>query len=339
MQQATIRRAYAQYGLPTVQPLTEQKGYRNTSYPGRLPNGSIVNLIVYKQEDDMLERIMRIHRVSEVLAAHNLPVRNTYDPRILSLHISSTIRYAALYNYLPGSTIPWEAYTKHHIKLVGMTMGHIHTALKDCKDSSPAVADEYITICTRMQEYFSQTGVMNALSEKLSLGVNPELFDFYETILERTKHLPGQQMLHMDLVRGNILFSKAKKHQKTFLQVGDYVITGILDLEKTAFGHPIFDIARTLAFLLVDSKYKSPEKVRKYFLYSGYVKRGGHKIPQITLTQNGVKYDILEMLTTLFLLYDFYKFLRHNPYESLLENEHFVRTRAMLIDQKVVTSL
>lgn len=285
----------------------------------------------------MRERVRRIHRVSEMLAGHDLPVREVYDSRILSLRAHDTVRYAALYTYLPGHTIPWEAYTKHHIKLVGMAMGQIHTALRDSKDTFPSVADEYITICERMQEYFSQTGVISALSKKLSLQIDSGMFDFYRTVLKNTRRLPNQQMLHMDLVRGNILFDKAKKYPKASLKVNEYAITGILDLEKTAYGHPVFDIARTLAFLLVDSKYKSPDKVRKYFLYSGYVKRGGHKIPHITFAKYDIEYDVLEILTTFFLLYDFYKFLRHNPYESLLENEHFIRTRAMLLDQKVIT--
>lgn len=339
MQQATIRRAYTQYGLHDTKLIAAQKGYRNTSYPCELSDGSTVNLIVYKQEDGMYERIMRIHRVSTVLAAHNLPVRNVYDPRILSLKTNNSVRYAALYEYLPGHTIPWEAYTKHHIKLVGMAMGFIHTALKDCKDTSPAVADEYLVIYERMQKYFSEAGVVNALQKKLSLQVNLQLFGFYHAILKQTKHLPDQQMLHMDLVRGNILFDSTDKHPEAMLQTGGYAITGILDLEKTAYGHPVFDIARTLAFLLVDSKYKSPEKVRKYFLHSGYVKRGARKIPHITYTQNGEKHDVLAALTTFFMLHDFYKFLRHNPYESLHENEHFLRTRAMLIDQKVLVGL
>lgn len=339
MQQATIRRAYAQYDLHDIELLREQKGYRNTSYPSRLPNGTSVNLIIYKQEDGMHECIMRIHRASEALVTHDLPVREVYDPRILHLRANNAVRYAALYTYLPGHTIPWEAYTKHHIKLVGMAMGQIHTALKDCKDTFPPVADEYMAICERMREYFSQAGVIDALSNKLSLQIDSEVFDFYRTVLKRAKSLPNQQMLHMDLVRGNVLFDKAEAHPEALLKINDYAITGILDLEKTAYGHPIFDIARTLAFLLVDCKYKSPEKIRKYFLYSGYVKRGGHKIPHITFTKNNMKYDTLEVLTTFFLFYDFYKFLRHNPYEPLLENEHFIRTRATLIDQKVLVSL
>jgi Ser/Thr protein kinase RdoA (MazF antagonist) len=339
MQQATIRRAYTCYGLPDSTLLAEQKGYRNTSYPAKLSTGERVNLILYKQEPGMRERIVRIHHVSASLAAHNLPVRTVYDPRILKLHANNTERYAALHTYLPGYTIPWEAYTKHHLKLVGMAMGQIHTALKDVRTKSPSVADEYLEILERMQAYFSAQGVVHALENKLQLHISQDILSLYKTIVGRTKFLPGQHMLHMDLVRGNILFDKTNKHTAAPLQVNEYMISGILDLEKTAYGHPVFDIARTLAFLLVDSKYKPPEKVRKYFLQSGYAKRGGCKIPRIIFTKDNETYDMLEQLTNLFLLYDFYKFLRHNPYESLYENEHFIRTRAMLIDQKVIQSL
>lgn len=339
MQHATIKRMYAYYGLPDVQLLAEQKGYRNTSYPANLANGTTVNLIVYKQEADMRERIRRIHIVSDTLAAHNIPARTSYNPKILQLQTGSTTQYAALYTYLPGHTIPWEAYTKHHIKLVGMAMGRIHAALKDTTLSSPKVVDECAVICERMQAYFSTTGVISALNKKLNLQIDPSIFSFYKTLLQATKQLPGQQMLHMDLVRGNILFNPVRSHDPHVFEEGGYIITGILDLEKTSYGHPVFDIARTLAFLLVDSKYKTPKKIRKYFLQSGYAKRGGGKIPRITFTRNDRSYEVLDQLTTFFLVYDFYKFLRHNPYESLHENEHFVRTYAMLIDQKVIKSL
>ena len=45
---------------------------------------------------------------------------------------------------------------------------------------------------------------------------------------------------------------------------------------------------------------------------------------------------ILEPLVAMMLLYDFYKFLRDNPYESLDKNHHFRRTRDILIARKVL---
>ncbi len=75
-------------------------------------------------------------------------------------------------------------------------------------------------------------------------------------------------LLHMDFVRGNILYS----------QNHELRISGILDFEKAAYGSPLFDIARTYAFLLVDCKYKSEKEIGKYFLRSGYIKRGKLKL-------------------------------------------------------------
>jgi aminoglycoside phosphotransferase (APT) family kinase protein len=120
----------------------------------------------------------------------------------------------------------------------------------------------------------------------------------------------------MDFVRGNILFS-------------GFEITGILDFEKTALGHPIMDMARTLAFLLVDCKYKTEEKVNKYFVQSGYTKRGANK--------ETINDDDRGLLVEMFLLYDLYKFLRHNPYESLYENEHYIRTKDILVKYGVIS--
>lgn len=119
----------------------------------------------------------------------------------------------------------------------------------------------------------------------------------------------------MDFVRGNILFE-------------DTDISGILDFEKTASGHTIVDIARTLAFLLVDCKYKPYDKVDKYFLYSGYQKRGRSK----DIGNDDDRNQFVEM----FLFYDLYKFLLHNPYESLRLNEHHVRTKDILVRYGVV---
>jgi len=123
----------------------------------------------------------------------------------------------------------------------------------------------------------------------------------------------------MDFVRGNILFDEGVH------------ITGVLDFEKASHGHPLFDIARTLAFLLVDCKYKTEAQVRKYFLLSGYNKRG---TGDFKITAMNAR--LLEQLVELFLLYDFYKFLRHNPYEALPQNEHFVRTQALLLQRQLL---
>jgi hypothetical protein len=119
----------------------------------------------------------------------------------------------------------------------------------------------------------------------------------------------------MDFVRGNILFE------------GDE-ISGILDFEKTASGHTVMDISRTLAFLLVDCKYKTIDKVIKYFLYSGYQKRGKNK----DIGNDADRKILVEM----FLFYDLYKFLLHNPYEFLQQNEHYVRTKDILIGRGVL---
>ncbi len=129
----------------------------------------------------------------------------------------------------------------------------------------------------------------------------------------------------MDFVRGNILFKGSK-------------ICGILDFEKAGYGIKLLDIARTLAFLLVDCKYKNEVKIRKYFLQSGYIKRGGADFNRRIINTADKKLDLLEELVNTFLIYDFYKFLRHNPYEFLHQNEHFIRTKKYLLERGVITT-
>ncbi|HEX9153621.1 MAG TPA: hypothetical protein VF809_02260, partial [Candidatus Saccharimonadales bacterium] len=106
-------------------------------------------------------------------------------------------------------------------------------------------------------------------------------------------------------------------------------ISGVIDFEKTAYGHPLFDIARTLAFLMIDCKHKPADKVRKYFLGSGYIKRSSADLSSSYMS-------MLNPFIELFLFYDFYKFLRHNPYESLPDNEHFVRTVEFMLPRMLV---
>lgn len=322
MDKELVGRILEAYGVKYTRLLGVEKGYRNENYPVLAKNGERLNLIIYKREPGILERIQRANRVADTLAAQGFPARRTHDPRILQLQAGKFVKYAALYGYLPGRTIPWEAYTMAHLKLLGKTMGDMHLLMQTVPvHELPHVADEYDAIIGRMRHYFSDPDVQRAMHEKLKITLDPALFSNYQRILQHCKTLPGQQVLHMDFVRGNILFEMPLD-----VPVGDPRLSGLLDFEKTAWGHPLFDIARTYAFLLVDCKYKAPYKVRKYFLQSGYSKYS--KSPFQLNEQNE---RLLAKLTELFLLYDFYKFLRHNPYEHLHQNEHYARTRTLLL--------
>jgi hypothetical protein len=172
--------------------------------------------------------------------------------------------------------------------------------------------------------------VATAMSQKLGLEPPLPKLRRLTRILEICGRLPHQQPLHMDFVRGNVLFSNSAAEPE---------ISGVLDFEKTAWGHPVFDIARTLAFLLVDSKYKTARHVHKYFLQSGYNKRGSFRFRPPVLRAGLRHVNLLEELTDLFLIYDLYKFMRHNPYESLGQNEHYTRTRDLLAARSVVMAI
>ena len=314
---AILQRVLTAYELDGAVIHEPQKGYRNTSY--RIAHDAhVYNLIFYKSEPGMRERIQRTNQVSDSAARAGLPTRRTLG-RIIQLKSPDREKYACLYSYLPGETIPWEAYTKDHIKNLGAQLGALHAALRDYQvPGLPKVTDEYAPLIAEMSTYFADPGVQHAMQQTLQLALAPSVFMALEKTLEQCNALPSQQPLHMDFVRGNILF-----------QPGTPEVTGILDFEKTALGNPIFDLARTLAFLLVDCKYKTPEKIRKYFLQSGYIKRGNQHLSKDT-------YPHLKALTNLFLVHDFYKFLRHNPYEYLQQNEHYIRTKDILIERKLV---
>lgn len=319
------------HGLNVRAILTSSKGYRNYTTPVVLNSGEMVNVIIYKREDGIVDTIRRADAVSNFLSERGLPTRHSLSSRLIVIGKDENKRYANIYDYLPGDTIPWEAYTKGHIKALGASMSDMHAILSsyDHLIQLPNVEDIYESTLSRMSLYFASPGVQQAMKEKLKIVFNIRNLATYSALLETCKSLGDRQALHMDFVRGNILFSGEKVD-------GLPVISGILDLEKTAVGHHMFDIARTLAFLLVDCKYKTSEKVTDYFLDSGYMKRGSTPIQKIAVNISNERHDLLALLLDMFLLHDFYKFLRHNPYEDLSRNEHYERTCDILLRRKLI---
>lgn len=334
MNDKTLSRILMAYDLKARMHYPTEKGYRNTSHPIELDDGRTVNFIMYKNEPGMRERVRRINAVTRFLADRNLPVRAPIDNRIMALRSDMRVTYGALYDYLPGSTIPWDAYTKDHLKLVGMAMSTMHFHMREHSIAGRDVEDEYKSIVDRMRRYFMQTPVRQASQNKLQIQVDPKLFERFLGLLTVCRALSDRQILHMDFVRGNLLFESADSNH--LFTVGSVSLVGIIDFEKTAVGHPLFDIARTLAFLMVDCQHKDPTQVRRYFLQSGYNKRGLTTIRPMIIHSHGRSLNIVESLIDLFLFYDFYKFLLHNPYESLHENIHFIRTKHMLFTRGVL---
>ncbi len=308
------------YGIEYKHIYDSQKGYRNEIWPVLSTDGKMLNVTFFKRESGIVGRINRADMVSKFLADNGIPARKRLDQRLLYLKSSTSITSICIYNYLPGNTIPWEAYTMSHIKQLGMTMSNMHSVLSNFHaENFPSVYDEYINIIEQIRKYFSDDYIVVAVRKKLGISVDVSRLEKYSQLLRKKILKPTQQVLHMDFVRGNILFDEKGN------------ISGILDFEKTTIGHVVVDVARTLAFLLADCKYKPADKVYKYFLRSGYLKRGQTKVI-------GEKAD-LEILVEMFLVYDLYKFMRHNPYEFLNQNEHYIRTRDILVSRGVISLL
>lgn len=301
-----------------------ESGYRNISHRIVTVDGQSLNFILYKQEPQIVTLIKRTNALGAHVALSGLPVRRPVDPRIIRVGD----RYGSLYGYLDGETIPWEAYTMKHIKLLGYGLAKFHTAATTFQGDLPDVEGVCREIYERITQYVSKTDNRQAIHHKLGLSVTlPSMVQLFDA----AKKLPGRIPLHMDFVRSNLLFGKTNPQVDNQLCVETVALSGIIDLEKAAFGHPLFDIARTLAFLLVDCP-KPEDKIRRYFLDSGYRKRGQRDVQPI----NCLDMDLLESLITLFLLYDWYKFLHQNPYESLSLNHHYRRTVDLLRARKVL---
>jgi Ser/Thr protein kinase RdoA (MazF antagonist) len=316
-----------QYGLRKIRVLEAQAGYRNQIFPISA-EGKDICLAIYKNEPGILCRIRSANAISNYLAANGFPARKNADPRIIRIQAKNSTRFASLYEYLPGAVIPWEAYTRARLKLSGSAMARMHLLLKDFPiDGLPAVETELLLTASRMTRYFMDGGVKNAMAGKLDIRFSEELINRYAAIIRAARRLPGRQPLHMDFVRGNILFSGPND---------DLSITGIIDFEKAAAGHRSFDVARSLAFLYADSKYKTHKQVHKSFLVSGYI-RGGGKLDKVVFKKDGVPIDLLESLMEFFWMHDFYKFLKHNPYKDLHGNEHYIRTAEILLKRGLLS--
>lgn len=321
--QAVIRA----YGLPVRRILSMQSGYRNKNYPIELTDGTVLNVIFFKREPDALLTIKNARTVGDYLWQCSFPARHSYDHRILRVTNGHLPQYAGVYAYLPGETIPWEAYTMKHLKSLGAAMSDMHAHLSRISTHElPSAAAGLENLHKRIVLYVCDPYVRSALAQKLSVDIEEHWFGTFSKIVTSVGHLPRQQALHLDFVRSNILFEPNTAR-----------ITGVLDFEKTAVGNTVVDIARTLAFLLVDCKYKTESDIRKYFLRSGYNGRGSATYEPVFVRRGSDRIDILDGLVCFFLFHDFYKFLRHNPYESLRDNEHFLRTRDILEQRGIIS--
>jgi Ser/Thr protein kinase RdoA (MazF antagonist) len=319
------------YDLKLKRVLRQEKGYRNHSHIVETTTGEILNVVLYKRERSIAKTISRANAVSDYLSAKGFPSRTTTTSStgrgILRLRHTDDERYVCIYNYLPGKTISWDAYTKKHIKLLGKTMSDMHSLLRDFNPNSRKLdlPNPALVLKSQLQsfkKYLANKPVSSALQQKLSLKVELHELDHRIAILEDDAFSDSYyQVLHMDLVRSNILFSPQDRPNLW------PSVSGVIDFEKVAYGPKIFDVARTLSFLYIDCKYKQAAKVRKYFLLSGYQKRGLDELPAL---------ELLDQLIEAYWLYDFYKFLKHNPYEYLSKNEHFVRTREALKGQRLI---
>ncbi len=157
MKKSTLNAILQKYSISYTDIHEMQSGYRNESYPISLSNGSMANLLIYKNETGMLERIKRADAVSNYLYSKSFPARYNLDGRVIRLasRDGKVVKYGVLYGYMPGRTIPWEAYTRQILKLIGRTMSDMHASLE---------AVTLLRLCTRMVRLTLDTIVRKPLA-------------------------------------------------------------------------------------------------------------------------------------------------------------------------------
>lgn len=238
--------------------------------------------------------------------------RDNFLPIDVNTSSDLKLRLVALYNYQGGATIPWEAYTRRHIQSLGESMYRMHKIWSDYKDNKVITDwDTYFEIDSeQMYNYLFKNAIY--IKKKLKINIDKDLIgQLIKKVISENKKSSVKsvwQLIHCDFVRSNILFSASKKGEV-------YPITGILDFEKVLLGPIEVDVARTLAFLYVDCKYKKKVDIEYYF-FQGYLGQ--------------TDWNYLELLVKYFLWRDLWKLLACNPYENLKDNEHYLRTIANL---------
>src|SRR5688572_7575438 len=74
-----IQKILSKYNIQVKEVLPFEKGYRNKSYPIILEDSTKVNLVLYKNETGIFERIQRTNLVSNYLAEKGFPTRRAYS--------------------------------------------------------------------------------------------------------------------------------------------------------------------------------------------------------------------------------------------------------------------
>ncbi|MEP7104164.1 MAG: phosphotransferase [Candidatus Dojkabacteria bacterium] len=305
------------------------KGYRNLPLKLKTKSKSYT-LIIYRNHEDIHNIISNANEFSEYLHNHNFPsrkiIRTIKGESEIKLNGKSRKYFACLYEYIEGETIPWEAWTRKHLILLGKSMSEIHNIGKDFPLMKLSSVEKVLEQQLKsLDSYLFDHKIQKTLQSKLNINIDETNFKIFHTklekILKETKD-SSKTTLHMDLVRGNLIFENKAKELK---------LSGVIDFEKVTKGSSIYDIARTFAFLLTDCKYKTDREIIYNFLYLGYLDS------RRTEFNKEFKND-LPILVNFFWIYDFYKFLKHNPYENLNRNEHFVRTVARLRKSRILNN-
>ncbi len=257
-----------------------------------------------------------VNAVTRFLSTSGFDCRTSIELEGQHLKVIEGGRFMAIYNYLPGWTIAWESYTRRHLRSLGMQMKRMHELLSIYTERNEikniAKWGDYLVLdSARMREYFLDN--KESIKRKLGYSINFDQIDkLVKSMHSSSKKDKYQQLIHMDFVRGNILFRDRKEEEI-------YEITGVLDFEKMLVGQVEIDVARTYAFLIIDCKYKSHDEINNYFM-----------------TEVGVEFYAITHFVNYFWMRDLWKHLQCNPYESLCENEHYIRLVSELKKERLI---
>lgn len=213
-------------GLDKLNFAVQSRAASPGSAGGRAPEGFFIWQLSSKALVRQRHRILQ--KLSEHLGKQGVATRRLV-PGSLQILPRSSLRWSAVYFGVPGQTISWSDYSLPLVSAAVKYLERIHQAGRSFPDRAELDRVE-----------LSDPPVLPA-AELTGCRVNRVA---WRQRAERLACLnQGQKtatVLHGDYGRANIIFDGER-------------VAGVVDFDRAAWGHPVFDLGRFVSYLLLDT--------------------------------------------------------------------------------------
>ncbi|MGH7917357.1 MAG: homoserine kinase, partial [Candidatus Binataceae bacterium] len=282
---------YTELSKTFIEELAEDYNFGRVGNVVGVPEGSVnSNYLLETGKGKFLLRVDEVKSESEVrreidlltfLRKHSFPCPHPMQDRTGRFYRDFENKCVSLFRYYDGRVLSVARLRPTQLETIGRALGELHVIGKgykkgiDNRFSFERIADLYLTVRTRLPNYFRKT--MRTLEDEI---------DYLTRYLEGK--LP-KGIIHGDLFADNVLFRGEK-------------LTAVLDFEAACRGKFIFDIATCVnALCFIDGTY-SLDRFR-------YLLRGYETVRTLSLAEwdafpNELRYSSLRFTVTR--LHDFF---------------------------------